>query len=719
MQVNFAPSYPYDLDTRIVGNLTTWPELTSAQVRKFPPHSAATIKGHQHAQRINIKSTKIRPQSSNANNVTVVPEDSTPGTPMPIPFNTDELVLAPIFPSTISETIEPALAHLPIEPPPGIRTNKQVFASCQQITGRIFSDQTGRFVVPSSSGNQYLFVLYDYDSNTIHAEPIPSRTKHQILSAYKKVINLLEDRGFKSKLQRLNNEASGLLKDYMHSKGIDFQLTPAGIHRRNLAERAIHFITGLCSTHPDFPLNLWDKLVPQAVLTLNLLRPSRTNPKLSGHAHLHDGLFDYNRTPMAPHGIKEVLLHERPEDRGSWSPYSIDGWYIGPSLDHYRCHRVWIPETSSELIGQTVTWFPHNFKMPTPPATDIIISAAKDLTAALKQTNASPLLPPANTVTRQAPLHQLADIFANKPATAATSPHVDLPRVLPSADTPRVVPPVLLPRVMATSPSSPASLLSPTTTAGFNNITAIRNRIRRQRRSPPSPSTLTSASPPLSLPIRRSTCTRMSTQAATFAYAASILLGTQAAIFAYAVSMLPSAINDAINQEIERASDPTMNLFLRANAVLDPSTGNLLEYRDLIKGPDKEKWYNACAKEFGRILNGRKSDNSKGTNTLFFKHSQELPKGCKATYLRVVANIRPQKADPYRIRFTVGGDRVTYTGNVHTPTADITTAKILFNSVLSTPGARVAGADLTDFYLKTPMEWIPASIVPPKNFGRI
>ena len=183
--------------------------------------------------------------------------------------------------------------------------------------------------------------------------------------------------------------------------------------------------------------------------------------------------------------------------------------------------------------------------------------------------------------------------------------------------------------------------------------------------------------------------------------------------------MLPSAINDAINQEIERASDPTMNLFLRANAVLDPSTGNLLEYRDLIKGPDKEKWYNACAKEFGRILNGRKSDNSKGTNTLFFKHPQELPKGCKATYLRVVANIRPQKADPYRIRFTVGGDRVTYTGNVHTPTADITTAKILFNSVLSTPGARVAGADLTDFYLKTPMEWTPASIVPPKKFGRI
>ena len=40
---------------------------------------------------------------------------------------------------------------------------------------------------------------------------------------------------------------------------------------------------------------------------------------------------------MDPPSIK-VLLHERPEDRGSWSPHALSGWYIVPSLEHYHCH---------------------------------------------------------------------------------------------------------------------------------------------------------------------------------------------------------------------------------------------------------------------------------------------------------------------------------------------------------------------------------------------
>jgi len=158
-------------------------------------------------------------------------------------------------------------------------------------------------------------------------------------------------------------------------------------HRRNLAERAIqtfknHFISGLCSTHPDFPLNLWDKLLPQAELTLNLLRPSRIQPHLSAYAQLY-GPFQYNSTPFAPPGIK-VLLHESPEQRSnSWSPHNLEGWYLGPSMQHYRQHRIWIKATNAERIGDTVTWLPHNVHMPTSTAEDIIISAANDLTQAL------------------------------------------------------------------------------------------------------------------------------------------------------------------------------------------------------------------------------------------------------------------------------------------------------------------------------------------------
>ena len=121
---------------------------------------------------------------------------------------------------------------------------------------------------------------------------------------------------------------------------LDYKLTPVGLHCRNLAERAIqtfknHFIAGLlCSTHPDFPLNLWDELIPQCTLTLNLLGQSRLNPQLSAYAHPLHGPFNYARTPIAPPGMK-ILVHERSGDRGSYDIHAIDGWYLGQSLKHY------------------------------------------------------------------------------------------------------------------------------------------------------------------------------------------------------------------------------------------------------------------------------------------------------------------------------------------------------------------------------------------------
>ena len=81
-----------------------------------------------------------------------------------------------------------------------------------------------------------------------------------------------------------------------------------------------------------------------------------------------------------------------------------------------------------------------------------------------------------------------------------------------------------------------------------------------------------------------------------------------------------------------------------------------------------------------------------------------MPHGRKATYGRIVVDYRPQKADPNRTRLTVGGDRVEYPHDVSTPTADMVTAKLLFNSVISTEGAKFLTVDIKNFYLNTPME---------------
>ena len=64
---------------------------------------------------------------------------------------------------------------------------------------------------------------------------------------------------------------------------------------------------------------------------------------------------------------------------------------------------------------------------------------------------------------------------------------------------------------------------------------------------------------------------------------------------------------------------------------------------------------------------------------------------------------KPNKSDPHRSRLTVGGDRIVCLYDVSTPTADLPTIKMSWNSILSTPGARYMTLNISNFYLGTPM----------------
>jgi hypothetical protein len=46
------------------------------------------------------------------------------------------------------------------------------------------------------------------------------------------------------------------------------------------------------------------------------------------------------------------------------APHGASGWYVGPSLDHYRCHQCYIPSTSQSWNVLTVDWFPHTVPIP-------------------------------------------------------------------------------------------------------------------------------------------------------------------------------------------------------------------------------------------------------------------------------------------------------------------------------------------------------------------
>ena len=40
-------------------------------------------------------------------------------------------------------------------------------------------------------------------------------------------------------------------------------------------------------------------------------------------------------------------------------PHGVDGWYVGPSLAHYRCYSCYIPSTAGARDAILVDLFPH------------------------------------------------------------------------------------------------------------------------------------------------------------------------------------------------------------------------------------------------------------------------------------------------------------------------------------------------------------------------
>ena len=155
------------------------------------------------------------------------------------------------------------------------------------------------------------------------------------------------------------NKAPTILKKYMTTSNIKYQIVPPHNHRQNYAKKAInYFITWLTSLNKSFPLNLWCRLLLHAQDSLNLLWQCRVHPHLSAYADLNR-TFDYNATPLFPPGLK-IIIHEKRQQRGSWDPRGVDGWYLGLAKDHYRCHRVYCPRTNAEWIIDMVHIFPHN-----------------------------------------------------------------------------------------------------------------------------------------------------------------------------------------------------------------------------------------------------------------------------------------------------------------------------------------------------------------------
>ena len=196
-----------------------------------------------------------------------------------------------------------------------------------------------------------------------------------------------------------------------------YQLVPPHDHRRNIAEKAIqvfkdYFVSVLCGTDDNFPLQLWCQILRHVEHQLNLLQNSRVVPTILAFAHMYRQ-HDYDSHPFAVL-CSTIELHVMPNKRKTWAAHTMTGYYLGALWEHYRCHQVWISETKSKLISQTV-FFKHKYlTQPTITATDALLQASNDICNALKN------IAPPNDKSKQA-IDFLVNIFKGQAATEQTN----------------------------------------------------------------------------------------------------------------------------------------------------------------------------------------------------------------------------------------------------------------------------------------------------------
>ena len=660
----FSPTKTTFLKAIKNGNFISWPGLTTENVTKYLQMTIPTALGHMKQERQNLQSTKQ------------------------IDMDADFF------------------------PPPELPNQKrhEIFVQLTpfQATDKAYGDITGRFPYMSSRGNQYFLVIYDYDSNAILVEVLKSRSGTDIKNAYMSIYTKLASRGCAPRTFILDNEISSELTQAFTKKKIKYQLVPPEVHRRNAAERAIqtwkrHFISGLCTVDPSFPMSEWDRLVRQGELTLNLLRNSRVNPKLSSWAYIF-GAFDFNSTPLAPPGTK-VVVHIKPHKRASWDPHGISGFYTGPAMHHYRCYTCYIPKTRSERITDTVSYIPANIPIPAfdakahlhqalediltivknPPKNLPFLQAGDDTTNAIRivaeilrrsttqPSNNSDFLPP-HLVEKISTYYQPKTI----PARPGSFQHMaPLPRVperttqtnfLPNPQSPT---PTMarLPRVPHTNknaqfpPGSPSPTLSPNT--------SIKSLHPQERDPTAKPSNKLALITP-----RR--------------FTKECLNHIQSTV-------RPTNFPD--NHPITHFLHPVVN------HIYNPTTGKKETIDSLRSSPQKERWETALSNEWGRLAQG----NIHGvapTDTIQFIHFNQVPHDRDVTYASFVCDHRPLKSEPWRVRIVVGGDKLSYNDDPGSPAASLLETKILINSVISDAGngARFMSLDLKDYFLATPME---------------
>ena len=194
--------------------------------------------------------------------------------------------------------------------------------------------------------------------------PIANVKAATSVEAFDTVFTELTEKGHKQIFNVTDNQAINPLQKNLQSKNCRWKSVEPTNHQVNAEERVIQmfkhqFISGLCSTDSECPLQLWDQLAHQAAKTLNILRKSRIDPKKSAYHQLRGHRYNYNAQTMAPLCTRAVITLY-PDSCTSWGAWGINAWYCGPFPNNYHNYVFYIPKTRSYRISGSFNLLPQH-----------------------------------------------------------------------------------------------------------------------------------------------------------------------------------------------------------------------------------------------------------------------------------------------------------------------------------------------------------------------
>jgi len=168
------------------GNYIGWPMLTERNVNKYYPETSETPKGHMNQMRKNVCSTKAK--------------------------------------QTPLETCDTLQLHS--------KKVRDIYTTMYDVHETMFLDQTGQFLTCLQSGNKYIMVLVEINSNAILVEPMKSRKDAEMIRAYNALLLQLKRAGIIPKKHVLDNKVSENMKNHIRDTcKINMELVPPGCHQ--------------------------------------------------------------------------------------------------------------------------------------------------------------------------------------------------------------------------------------------------------------------------------------------------------------------------------------------------------------------------------------------------------------------------------------------------------------------------------------------------------